>query len=106
MINAINSTQKNPSFGACALKGDGVKDFLNTRKAKEGLQAVKDFQEELKNFVHWGYVNINKTSNPDVFELQGAGNMKTKLHAKETLFDFMVKLNFLKERKAIIDQWD
>jgi hypothetical protein len=81
-----------------------IEVFLPQKNSENGFERY--FQEDLKNFVHWGYVNINKTSKPDVFELQGAGNMKTKFHANESLFDFMVKLNFLKERKAIIDQWD
>ena len=105
MINAVNSTSNNsPAFNGCALKGDGVRDFLNIRKAKEGLRAVKEFHEFLDNFTKWGYVNINKTPKADVFELQGKNGLKTKFHAKETLHDLKVRLGFLKENEAIIDQ--
>ncbi len=106
MTNTINSTMANkPAFGGCAVLGNGAKEYFEKRLAKEGEYAIAEFKKFCDELTNWGYININKTPNEDVFQLQSANSLLTRNITSDHSLEWLkVMMTHLKENKAIIDQ--
>lgn len=104
MTTSINSSLANkPSFGGCAVLGNGAKDYLTKRLQKEGEHAIADFVQFCDELTNWGYININKTPKEDVFQLQGK-NIETRMTADHRLDWLKAMMRYMKEYNKIIDQ--
>lgn len=104
-INSTSSVANRPSFGACALLGEKAQEYLARRLKAEGPEAVAEFKKYLDNLTNWGYVNINKTLDKDVYQLQGATGTYTRNFPADAPLDFLrARLDVMKTYNAIIDQ--